>query len=167
MGKHPTGTRKNNNRPRVYGIIPNRPRKMKMKIHIPTPPRTPTAMNTNGNNNKNNAVNNAINRFSKMKVSKGRKKTITLQPTMKLTRKGRGKTGHREEERKRYIDELTQLTQKKKEERKKKRELKESVNNILSAQLSGFSMGNNSMGSKSTRKKSTGRKLKRRKSTIR
>ena len=151
MGKAPTGTRKI--KTRVYGRIPNKPRKM--KIHIPTPPpsppRPPTAMNT---------VNNAefAKMFSKMKVSKGRTKTITLQPTRKLTRPGRGKTGHREEEEKRYIDELTQLTQKKKQERKKKRELKKSVNNILSAQLSGFSMGSNSTGSKSTRKKSTRRK---------
>tara|TARA_B100001250_G_scaffold214428_1_gene183974 strand:+ start:377 stop:859 length:483 start_codon:yes stop_codon:yes gene_type:complete len=160
MGKAPTGTRKI--KTRVYGRIPDKPKKMRIRIPSPppSPPRPPTAMNT-GNNAE------FTNMFSKMKVSKGRTKkmpktrrTITLQqtrPTRQSIRPGRGKSGQAKERLERYIDESTQLTQKNKNKRKEKKEFKKSVNNNLSSLISGFSVG-----SKSTRRKSTRKNSKRR-----
>ena len=167
MVKQPTGKR--NTTKTVYGRIARKPKKT--RIHIPTPPPTPTAMNT---------VNNAefANMFSRMKVSKGRKKTITLQPTRTIkttrtikptkmsqspTRKStriKFKPGYKEKKLEMAIDEARKREAKKIQTRRKKREEMEALNILFG----NTKIGSNSKGSKSTRRKSTGRKLKRRNS---
>ena len=177
MGKAPTGTRKNKNKPKVYGRITIKKPKKTRSYHSPSPspprlpplPRrslsnrslSPTNSNSNNkmitNNKPSDNVNNLANMFRK-KMPKTRKsrKTITIKPKdlkdLRRSRRGRVPIGTSAIHLRKIIDQSTQLAKEKKSKRKEKKEFKKSVNNNLSSLLSGLG------------RKSTGRKLKRRNS---
>ena len=156
MGKAPTGTRKNKNKPKVYGTTNKR---KKTRSNNPSPvylPRLPSlprrsrsrsrslSLSPMSNSNKNNDnMSNLANLMSGIKMPKTRKPKIVRspkQPTRRSTR-GRIPRGMKEETLRKYVKEAKELTRKTTKQRKEKREQQSKTRkdvNDLSSLLSGL-----------------------------
>ena len=163
MGKAPTGTRQNKNKPKVYGTtnkrkktrsnnpspvylprLPSLPRRSRSRSLSPSNSNSNNKMITNNNNNKpSDNVNNLANLMSGIKMPKTRKPKIVRSPKQPTRRSTRGQIprGMKEETLRKYVKEAKELTRKTTKQRKEKREQQSKTRkdvNDLSSLLSGL-----------------------------